>query len=173
MDHRIGVPSRFVQTIREIEGDYFLRKEVAELLGVTGTTLKAWGEQHPRLAATGYAMIEGRRIYVYTAEDIAALRAFQLEKYPIRANGRRTRPRGAVRLWSSQEMAERKAWQRRIAYLKQRAQQAGERGEEHLQLVDLAEAEIIRTRLAAERAERFKHATRPRRMAQDWLLNAS
>lgn len=169
-NHIQGVPSRFVQAVRNLEDDYYMREEVARMLDVAPSTLKAWGERNPELGPYGYAQIENRIVYLYRLEDVVALREYQLQRYPMRANGQRTRRRGRPKMWSREEMEDRDSRQRRIAYLLKRARLAEAQGAEHRQLDLLAEVEQIRERLHEEYRVRFAEVTRPR-VHGDWLAS--
>lgn len=169
MDHRIGVPSAIVQAVRELDEPYYTRDEVAKRLGVSPSTLAEWGEQDPALAPYGHALVGRRKVYLYTEADVVTLRAYQVLRYPIRANGLRTRRRGRPKMWNDLELKQRGGRHRRIAYLKDCARAAEEAGEEHRQLDLLAEAELIRRELDEQYRARFAEVTRPQRHDPDWL----
>lgn len=170
MDSREGVPSRFVQAVRDLGETYYTRREVAEMLHVTPQGLLGMAKREPAAAPYGHVVIGRRKVHIYREQDVLAIREFLEKRYPVRANGVR-KQRTKAPIWTREERLDRNRRFRRVQYLKTRADLAGERGEERRQLDLLAQAEQLRQQMKAEYDQRREERREPRQRPVDWLAS--
>jgi hypothetical protein len=75
MSNRIAPAVRFV---RSLEGDYYLLREAAQILGVSHRTLRNFiaSNEKQDLAPGYYAMLGKVKVYLYTDDDIGRIRKY-------------------------------------------------------------------------------------------------
>jgi hypothetical protein len=124
---------------------YMLASEVADLLGVSATTVRRWQRRDPhQLGPTFTSCYGGHQVWLY---DRAAVRRL----VSAAENAAKNPERGRPRLWDPAERRERRRQHSAASYQRRRAAELAERGDHSRALSALARAESI-TRALERRA---------------------
>ena len=130
-----------VFNVRGLPGEFYLRREVADALGVSAATLDRLGRSDPdHLGQCHRILFGGLPVLLYDHDRIERLHAHLATH--------RTR-RGRPRLWSDEERRARCATYSALGYRRRRAEQLRARG-------DHAEADRLH-RLADQLAAELRH----------------
>lgn len=145
--------------VRELEGDYYLPREAAVLLGISVDRLKLLGRRYPDTLGPGYVTWMGDvKIFLYDQDDIAAVRAYFAEldaKRPPELSAYRN-GRGRPPVWSHAEHAARHRRRALARYHAGMARRYASEGRAEQAHSSRERAEAISAELAAERAERLE-----------------
>lgn len=153
---RIDPVTRFV---RELEGDYYLPREAAVVLGITVDRLKRLGRQYPDTLGPGYVTWWGDvKLFLYDDADIVQIRSYfeKLDEQcpPELSRYRNRNGRGRPPVWSHDEHASRHRRRALCRYHRRAADRFAEQGRHDRAQQARERAEQINAELAAERAVR-------------------
>lgn len=157
-----GAIERFV---RGLEGDYFLQREAAAALGCsTGLLAKLRDEDHELLGPSFAADYRETAILLYTAEDVARIKAHletRNDHFAVDATadhpgrpGKSLNRMGRPALFTAEEVLERQNRHSKAGYWKARAVKHRNKHEPEKALRAQARADAIRAQLHAEHVAR-------------------
>lgn len=129
-----------VRFVRKL-GPYFLRREVAEALGVSENRLASLAARNPELGPSRIAEWAGGTVALYTAEDVDRLQEH-------------VGPPDKRQLWTSEEYHDRQRRGKRAHDGRKRAEQLEEQGQHAKAAQARAAARRLSEELAREREQR-------------------
>jgi hypothetical protein len=130
-----------VRHVRDLDGNLFLVREVANALGISPATVRRVAEIRPDLRPSAITMFGDMLVPLFTLEDLTRLDRYVAERRASLAAARR-RSAGRPRLWSDSERRARRARHCAASYRRRCARALTEAG-------DLAAAQAA-ARAAAE-----------------------
>lgn len=120
-DQSLDPTTRFV---RSLDGDYFMLREAAEMLGVHHRTLRTlirdFGDQE--LGPSFVAYMGKVRIYLYTREDIEAIREHLENRRTVYPTSGEPRTSGRPRIYTAEERRARQRKYSQIHYYRRKAE---------------------------------------------------
>lgn len=144
---RMDPSTRFV---RSLDGEYFMVREAAEMLGVSHTTLRALLKEDSSLGPSFCAFFGKVKIYLYTREDIGRVRAHLAKvKQVVRTTPSTAASNiGRPPKWQTDEQRHRRQllFSNRH-YWSRKAKRLSEQGEEEAAQAAQARVEEINTKL--------------------------
>jgi len=148
-EKRMDPSTRFV---RSLDGEYFMLREAAEILGISSQSLRKTVHTKDVEAPSFWVMFGKLKIYLYTREDIEEVRAWLKAREEIYKTGEGPQPKvGRPRKYTEEERAEK---QREYAksYYWRRQLERGER-ENNQEIITKAKAKLYELKLANEEQE--------------------
>jgi hypothetical protein len=124
--------------VRSLDGDYFMVREAAALLGTSDRTLrrlivatKDLPDPADRLVPSFKALFGRIEVYLYTQADIDKIRGhLDRQKQVVPLQDVIEKKTGRPRKWTKDQRKERNRLYSRIAYHRQRAQELADKGED-------------------------------------------
>lgn len=98
-----GMPP-LIRFVRELKGEWYLIREVAEMLGLTRGAVYAAGRRHPRLGPGAKVDYGKTVLMLYGPADVEELRKY----FETREAVRQGDPPGRPRLWTHEEWMDRR-----------------------------------------------------------------
>ena len=147
--------SPITEMVRALPGDYYILREVADVLGVTARLLRRLRVSHPELGPAASMMKGSIRVYLYTPDDVTRL----LEHVTAHP------PQQASRLWTAAEYLERQRGHTAVRYWRRRATALALRGDSDGAQAASERADQTRRRLVTQYDAR--RAEKPGRRFQD------
>lgn len=117
--------------VRSLEGEYFMLREAAEILGVSHRTLRRLLEDNPNELGPSYCAFFGKvKIYLYTKSDVDKLRAHLKGKKRVFRNTDTPRMTGRPPKWTAEQRKERQRLYSARHYYLTRVKKLTEAGDE-------------------------------------------
>jgi hypothetical protein len=130
--------------VRSLDGEYFMLREAAEMLGVSHRTLRIYladPETKDELGPSFCAYFGKVKIYLYTREDIEKIRKYLTSRKTVFRTNETPRPTGRPPKWTSKQRKERQRLYSSAHYYSRRA--------EELDQTDPEAAALARAKVAA------------------------
>lgn len=110
--------------VRSLDGDYFMLREAAEMLGVHHRTLRTLIHEYPdqELGPSYVAYMGKVKIYLYTREDIEAIRQHMADRRTVYLASGEPKAVGRPRIYTKEERRERQRRYSQAHYYRIRAE---------------------------------------------------
>lgn len=116
--------------VRSLDGDYFMLREAAEMLGVHHRTLRNLIRDYPEqeLGPSYVAYMGKVKIYLYTREDIEAIRQHMADRKTVYLASGEPKAVGRPRIYTVEERRERQRRYSQAHYYRRKAEALAEEG---------------------------------------------
>lgn len=131
--------------VRELDGDYFMLREAAEMLDVPQRRLRDFIKDDPENLGPSFCAMFGKiKIYLYTKDDIETIRQHLQDQKKVYRNKDKPGAGGRPRLWTDEQRKERQRLYSQAHYYRLRAAEVDdlELKDEYRQKVALIEKEL-------------------------------
>jgi hypothetical protein len=111
--------------VRSLDGDYYMLREAAEVLGVKHTLLRSLmrDPDHKDLGPTFCTFFGKIKLYLYTKEDIARIREYLTKRKQVFRNSDLVAFKGRPRIWSPEQRKERNKLYSKAYYYRKKVEQ--------------------------------------------------
>lgn len=122
--------------VRSLDGDYFMLREAAEVLGVSQRKLRDFIKSNPEGLGPSFATMFGKiKIYLYTKEDIDAIRKHLKSQRRVFRNTNTPHTTGRPAKWSDSERKVRQRLYSQSHYYRMRIKELEAAGDRHDDIV--------------------------------------
>ncbi len=117
--------------VRSLDGNYYMVREAAELLGINHRTLRNWNEgSNEKLKPSFVSWLGKVKIYLYTDDDIDKIREYLDDRRKIYPNDDKAKPQsGRPARYSKEERKERQKLYSKAHYYGRRAKEETDKGD--------------------------------------------
>ena len=154
-----GAPTRRLTAVEQYvvsKGDFCLAAGVADVLGISPTTLRRWGTVDPEQLGPCYAVwFRGIELYLYDRDAIV-----RIERHLEQDRAQRSRA-GRRRSWDPDERQDRRVRHSSASYHRRRSRELATAGDESAAKEHAERATAITTQLREEEARRHGSSLRP------------
>jgi len=113
--------------VRSLDGDYFMLREAAEILGVKHTLLRSLmrsDDNKDRSLEPTFCTFFGKvKLYLYTKDDIARIRVYLTKRKQVFRNTELANFKGRPRIWTNEERKDRNRLYSRAYYYRKKAEE--------------------------------------------------